>query len=192
MIKKITKMSRREEILENLFDILIKLNNLENPNRVTEILIKQSQLPELFIGFINSPYYNFERKINKKENILFILGYKLLSAIILSLVLYIKYKERIKDSLKEALKEGFKFSEAVKNEEVFLLGFISKIKKYLSQDDLEKILKRAHFSPSLVCIDNSNVIRLTHKLKKKDLENIEKYSQILMNLIEDYAKKLGV
>ena len=185
-------MSRREEILENLFDILIKLNNLENPNRVTEILIKQSQLPELFIGFINSPYYNFERKINKKENILFILGYKLLSAIILSLVLYIKYKERIKDSLKEALKEGFKFSEAVKNEEVFLLGFISKIKKYLSQDDLEKILKRAHFSPSLVCIDNSNVIRLTHKLKKKDLENIEKYSQILMNLIEDYAKKLGV
>jgi len=185
-------MSKKEKILEGLFNILKKVNTLENHNQVTEILLKQPQLPEFFISFINSSYYNFEENINKKENILFIIGYKLLSAITLSLILYILYKEKIKDSLKEAIKEGFRFSEAAKNEEMFLLGFISKIKNYLSQDDLKEILKRAHFSPSLIYTNNSNIIKMTYKLNKKDLENIEKYSQILMNLIEDYTKRLGV
>lgn len=185
-------MPVKEEILENLFNILRKLNNLEDPNQVTEILLKQPQLPEFFINFINSSYYGFNQKINKKENILFILGYKLLSAIILSLILYIKYKDNIKNVLKEAIKEGFKFSEATKNEELFLIGFISKIRKCLSQKDLEEILSQANFPQNLIYTENHDIIKLIHNLNKKELENIEKYSQILMDLIEDYTKKIGI
>ncbi len=187
-------MSTKDKILEGLFDILKKLNDLDNPDQVTEILLAQPQLPEFLLNFINSSYYDFNQKIEKKENILFILGYKLLSAIILSLILYLKYKvkhkEKLKEILKEAIKEGFKYSEAAKNEEAFLLGFISKIKKYFSQNDLEEIFRQAHFPPSIIYMENSNIVKLVNNLNKKDLQNIEKYSQILMDLIEDYVQKL--
>ena len=186
----------KEKILENLINILKKLNNLEQPDQVTGILLKQSQLPDFFISFINSPYYNFDNRISKKENILFILGYKFLSAIILFLVLYIKYKDKYKKNIdkifKEALKEGFKYSEAAKNEEAFLIGFISKIQKYFSQDDLEKIFKQADFPPSLFSMENRDFFNLIHNLNEKDLKNIEKYSQILISLTKDYVKKLGI
>ena len=86
--------------------------------------------------------------------------------------------------MKEAIKEGFKFSEAAKNEELFLVGFISKIKKHLSPNELEEIFEEAHFSPSIIYKEDPNIVKLVNNLSKKDLQNIEKYSQILMELIQ--------
>ncbi len=180
-------MTNENKLLESLFNLCKKLNNLEDPNLVAEELLKQPQLPNFLMEFINSPYYNFSRKIDKKENILYILGYKLLSAIVLALIIYIKYKEKIKEPLKEAIREGFKYAESLKNEEAFLIGFISKIKKYIFYPELEEILKKANFPLDILIKNNKPKIQ---SLNQKDLENIEKYTNILLNLIESYAKKL--
>lgn len=167
LLKKFSKLQKRQEVISNVIDMLVLLEGNDSMEiKANDILIKKYNEYQIKIDSLNISYFVFPKKdelvINAKfeaKNIQFIKGYKSIT---------IKHISGFLEFSKEELIKALKYLQNSKNE--FKVSDIRKCYNYLKIDSFEfkdeKTYLHATFNTELMT-------ELTSIIQKISIENLK-------------------